>query len=565
MRWRIAFAPLGLLLTCGASLTLLQGQTAPTAPPVEVETVPIPSPFATDQPSAPPTPSPVAPTEFRAPSGLRPNAAPSYLLPSEASHFLERYRSKSVGQTSVGIGDPSSLPVIQLDDVLRSIASTYPMLTIAELDRSIARAQHLIAQGSFDFNLRAGGSINELGYYQNRRLDAGFQQHTTFMGATIAGGYAVSGGNFPSYYGSRATREHGEWTGGLNLPLLRNRAIDDRRAALQRTAIGRDLADFNVEKQQIDYTYAAAQAYWAWLAAGQRYRYAQEVLEIATLRQSILVQSAELGEIPMINVTDNQRAILQRQSTLLSAERGVQQTAIALSLFLRDAAGNPYIPRTNQLPQQFPAPARVGVELIEEASATAMGRRPEMQVLENRRKQVEVDAALARNQLNPNLDLKLSYNQASGDPRGVLRGPEELLAGLDFSLPVQRRQATGRVQEAEAKLAQVRAQEQFQRDSISAEVRNALLAVQLAYDRLVLLQQEVAVATQLQQLEKERFDLGDSTLFLVNLREEATFDAELRVVSAREEYFRAWAGYQAATAEALSGNPLSLPDPATQP
>jgi hypothetical protein len=48
-------------------------------------------------------------------------------------------------------------------------------------------------------------------------------------------------------------------------------------------------------------------------------------------------------------------------------------------------------------------------------------------------------------------------------------------------------------------------------------------------------------------------------LFLVNLREQATFDAEVRAVSALEDYFRAWASYQAATAEALSGNPLSLP------
>ena len=74
-----------------------------------------------------------------------------------------------------------------------------------------------------------------------------------------------------------------------------------------------------------------------------------------------------------------------------------------------------------------------------------------------------------------------------------------------------------------------------------------------------LLRQEVEVARELQGLEKDRFDLGDSTLFLVNLREQATFDAEVRAVSALEDYFRAYAGYQASTAEPLSGNPLSLP------
>lgn len=186
-------------------------------------------------------------------------------------------------------------------------------------------------------------------------------------------------------------------------------------------------------------------------------------------------------------------------------------------------------------------------------------RRPELRFLENERRQVEVDVALARNARNPNLDLQLTYTQGAGDSRNVLRGPEELKGGLFFGLPFQRRKATGKLQASEAKAAQIRAKEQFQKDKIAADVRNALLAVQMAYDRLQLLRQEVDVATQLQGLEKDRFDLGDSTLFLVNLREEATFDAELRAVSAIEEYFRAFAGYQAATAEVLTGNPLSMP------
>ncbi|MCW5965473.1 MAG: TolC family protein [Bryobacterales bacterium] len=512
------------------------------------------------QPELPQAPPPLSPVEFTIPSGSAPLQTPSYLLPEQPGQLPERYRDSWMPRPALGSTvDPASLPLVRLDDVLSSVAQTYPLMTVAELDRTIAQAEYLMAQGSFDLRLTAGSSFDELGFYRSRRLDMGFEQATQTLGATFFGGYSVSGGNFPGYNGGLDTRAGGEWRGGMFIPLLRNRPIDQRRAELQAADIGRSLANFSVEEQQINFTFAASQAYWAWLAAGERYRYASELLQIATLRQSILSEAAELGQIPVIDVTDNQRAILQRQSTVIATERGLQQAAIALSLFLRDPAGNPYIPRNAQLPREFPAPSRFGLDRLQVATADALLRRPELRFLENERRQVEVDVALARNARNPNLDFQLTYTQGVGDARNVLRGPEELKGGLFFDLPFQRRRATGRLQASEAKAAQIRAKEQFQKDKIAADVRNALLAVQMAYDRLQLLRQEVDVATQLQGLEKDRFDLGDSTLFLVNLREEATFDAELRAVSAIEEYFRAYAGYQAATAEALTGNPLSLP------
>lgn len=512
------------------------------------------------QPPLPIAPPPVEPVEFTLPSGIPSLETPSYLLPAQPSELPQRYRSPWMARPQLGsLPDPSTIPMIRLDDVLASVTQTYPLLTIAELDRTIAQARYLMAQGNFDFRMKAGTSFNELGFYRTRRFEAGFEQATTVLGTTFFGGYGISGGNFASYNGALATRSQGDWTGGMMVPLLRNRPIDERRAELQSTDIGRNLASFNVDEQQISYTFAASQAYWAWLAAGQRYRYANELLEIATVRQGILSEAADLGQIAMIDVTDNQRAILQRQSTVIATERALQQAAIALSLFLRDSAANPYIASNNQLPRDFPTPSRFGIERLADATSDALGRRPELRFLESARQQAEVDVALARNARNPMLDFQISYTQGMGDPRTVLRGPEELKGGLYFDLPVQRRRATGRLQASEANVAQIRAREQFQRDQISADVRNALLAVQMAFDRLQILRQEVEVATQLQGLEQDRFDLGDSTLFLVNLREEATFDAELRTVSAIEEYFSAYAGYQAAIAEVLTGNPLSLP------
>ena len=68
---------------------------------------------------------------------------------------------------------------------------------------------------------------------------------------------------------------------------------------------------------------------------------------------------------------------------------------------------------------------------------------------------------------------------------------------------------------------------------------------------------EVLVARELEQAERDRFALGDSTQFLVNLRELATADAAFREISATAEAHKARVAYDVATARlaVMTGNP----------
>jgi outer membrane protein, heavy metal efflux system len=84
-----------------------------------------------------------------------------------------------------------------------------------------------------------------------------------------------------------------------------------------------------------------------------------------------------------------------------------------------------------------------------------------------------------------------------------------------------------------------------------AEIRDAASAVRTAHDRANLATDEVKVALDLADAERERFRLGDSTLFTVNLREQAAVDAELREVNAVSDYLRAFTTYEQVTAAML--------------
>lgn len=117
-----------------------------------------------------------------------------------------------------------------------------------------------------------------------------------------------------------------------------------------------------------------------------------------------------------------------------------------------------------------------------------------------------------------------------------------------LDVPIQNRVARGRAVAAEAALAKIAEQERGARDRIGADVRDATSAIDMARARLAVARSEVAVSQDLERAEWARFAAGDTTLLVVNLREQATFDARVREVDAMAECQRALVLYRAATA-----------------
>jgi outer membrane protein TolC len=443
---------------------------------------------------------------------------------------------------------------LTLEQVLDSVEKHYPPLLAAVQDRVIAGADVLVAEGRFDLAMKAAWEGDYLGYYENQVFKSAVEQATQFQGMSFFAGYNLGRGSFASYDGKNQTDEGGEYRAGMRAPLFRDRAIDPRRADLQKAVIGRRIADLGVEQQRLVILQLAMRRYYEWIAAGRRFEIAREVLQVAEIRDKQLRATADAGQIPPIDVTDNMRAIYTRRGQVVEAERGLQLAAIELSLYYRDANGDPLLAPNSLLPPDFPVMREITEARLQEDIDLAIRRRPEIQRFSAQRSQVEVDRRLAENQLQPGVDLALVYTRLLGD-RVVRRGPDDLIASLNFDLPLQRRAARGRNAAALARIEQFDQRERFARDQVTAEVRDAYSALLAAFQRARLLRQEVEVAQELERAERQKFQLGDGTLFLVNLREQATFDTAVREVSAVNDYFRALALYEFAIAEAMSSRP----------
>ena len=439
---------------------------------------------------------------------------------------------------------------LTIEELLASVDRAFPLIEAVVAERQLAEGAAISARGEFDLKLKAEAESQQFGFYRNESVKGFLEQNTTLWGTTVYGGYRVGRGTFGPYDEKALTLSGGEWSGGFRMPLLKDRAVDRRRADLQVTTLEVQGAEFTISKERLKIYKAALKQYWEWVAAGRQIAVAKGLLELAEQRNQQLEDTVKLGQLAPIEVTDNLRAILQRRSALVIAERYVQGAGIELSLFFRDAAGDPLQPGGDRMLDTFPEPVLLAPEQEALDLAAAMTARPEIQSLLIKRRQQGVEARLAKNQMQPQMDVFFNYSRDVGVGRLSRRG-NDIEGGLWFELPAQRRKATGKQTQVAAKLTMIDAELRFARDRVLLDVRDAASAVRAAYQVAGVVREELKASRVLEEAERARFDLGDSTQFFVNQRELATADAAFREIKALADYHKARADYAAATARLL--------------
>jgi outer membrane protein TolC len=434
---------------------------------------------------------------------------------------------------------------LEVPEVLASVDRSFPLIEAARREQDAARGALLEARGGFDLKVKAEAETLQ-GYYDNNRFKSAIEQPLAPLGMTLFGGYRVGAGTFAPYDEKALTLGEGELTAGVHVPLLRDRSVDARRTNVRVTDLGVGVAAQDVAKARLGYFKDALKQYWDWVAAGRQLDIARGLLDLAERRDADLAVAVELGQIAPVERTDNVRAILQRRSALITAQRVVEATAINLSLYYRGPDGRPMRPPVERLPPSLPNPTPLTADEETRAIETAMERRPEVVSLRLKQQQQALDTRLAGNGLLPTLNLFGDLSRDYGDGR-VSRQGNEFEAGVFFELPLQRRKASGKLGQARAKLARVDAELHFAQDRVRADVQDAASALRAAYATVELVRQELTVTRELESLERDRFQLGDSTQFLVNLRELNTADAAFREIKALADYQKARAEFEAAS------------------
>lgn len=456
----------------------------------------------------------------------------------------------TMGAVLLSPGISHAQGALTLTEVLASSQAKFPAIRRSLAQREARSGSLEAARGAFDLQLSAESSSRASGFYDGNVLRGKAKQQLRSLGASLYSEYRISEGDFPVYEDESFTNTGGTLKAGLNLPLLRDRAIDPARFGEIDGSLSLLAADYSLLLTQVQVQRNAAIAYWTWVAKGRQLTVYEDLLKLAYERQTALQAQIERGALAPIYLTENRQNLLRRQSFVETARRDFITAGNDLSFYLRTADGEPRPVSETVLPayrplEHFAAPnleADVTWERIRE-------QRPELLLQTLAVERLQQKLQLRRNALLPELDLKLEVADGLGAVAegGNSRDTTDTIIGMSFSVPLQLREARGRVREGEAELQAALLSLQQTEDQLRLDLRNILQDLHAAERLYDLAAEEVEQAQKLRIAEVRRFESGASDFFVVNLREETAANAQVRYHDAAMRARTARTHYDAAT------------------
>lgn len=444
-----------------------------------------------------------------------------------------------IGHAGNEVDNQGRSDTLYLNTLLEKVSNTYPPYLAALIERDIAQGQLRSARGAFDFQTFARIFDNPTGFYESSTIEAGFEQFTGLWGTTVFGGYRWTDGILPDYYYDRRTDGGGSPNIGFKLPLLKNRAIDQRRRAVRNARLDVELVDPVIQRQYLDFVRAASAAYLNWIKTGRALDVAERMLNLAEDRRLAIETRIDQGLEAKAVSLENDQLVVSRKIQTIDANREFEAASIALSLFYRDDQDDPVRPLRHQLPEAWPDTSEPPENLIASAWKHASGHRPELRIYELELQKLGVDKEYYRNQLLPSLDAYASASQNLGESLYKDTGELELKLGIEFRVPLQRNVAKGAAEANVAKIEQMQKKAAFAMEKVFAEIEKGHLSLTANGEKLELTRENRRLAEMLRQIEEDRFRLGATNLLSLQIREQTAIKAEQSLLSAQHSYYLA--------------------------
>ncbi len=430
---------------------------------------------------------------------------------------------------------------ITIDQFLDVVLQANPTSISADLENDIASATLRNAQGGFDptFNLEYEYKTKD-GAPTADVLNAGLElPFSTLFGPKFIAKYKRGEGTRISNVDR--TAGDGEASVGVKVPLLQGIFTDKRRASLAKASFTLDLAKANQREQQNELLREASMAYWSWAEAYGQMDVAKAVLDLAIVRYKGIAERAIRGESAPIDSVEALLEVEKRRGDLLKAERKAESATIKLSVFLWNQDGTPK-PLT-AMPTKLPPLPSISAFQIQNDKRIALAQRPEIGQIEFEQRSASIDLAFNSEFQRPFIEISAEALQYKFSTFGV----NDYRFGLTVSQPLFFREANSNVQLAEIKVRRTDLKRLEIERKVLASVDDAVSAIERAKERVEVAEREVQYAYLVQEGERRKFQLGESTILILNLRERATAEAQVKLIEARADYLRAVSDYLWAT------------------
>ena len=426
---------------------------------------------------------------------------------------------------------------LTLDSAAAWTLRRHPLALAAEAVERRGPAELMRARGAFDPTLR--GSYDRKDYLGTEYFEygqAGLDWQTPFA-VKLEAGREWAEGVFLN--AERTVPDAGQAYLGVKLPLLRGLLVDKYRTGVRQgeVAVDRNRAAAEVIRNELRYDLAVAYTEWARALAQLRvYEATEDLLADYLANTRGLVAG---GEKPAVDTVEAALYLTDQQLTTQQAAVEAQLRSQDLTALYFPLAEGLLVPPEAALLVRFPVD--LGLRVTDN---------PELAELRAEIAQLELERRLKREYLKPQLDVGYAI---LGDGFQLAPDAEKVAdrtfltraykVGAEFRYPIPNRAARGDVRLADIKLAEAAGKLEAKRQQLVAKA-TANRAAALQYEaQLVRVDELLAQARALLAAERELFELGESTQFLLNQRAQNVQKAQttrLKLLALRAKAIWAW-------------------------
>lgn len=423
--------------------------------------------------------------------------------------------------------------------VLEIVRQYHPIAKQADIFVEKAKADVLIARGMFDPTIQNEASqktFDGIDYYNYNRPSVSIP---TWFGVELTAGLEYLSGSRTDPVETRGESSYI----GISIPLAKNLLMDKRRAALQSAKIFRTASQAEKRNMLNNLLLDATTSYWNWVKQYQVYRIMEEAVTVNEKRLAMVKMAYRLGDRPAIDTTEALAQLQQFELQKSQAWLEFQNTGLELSLYLWAANSTPYNLPEGIVPADELAAMDISTLLLPELNAlleTARNNHPELLIYNFKLGVLGIEKKLKFQELLPNVNFRYNQLGRGYDVLKTATGPlfeNNFQYGLTLGIPLRLSQGRGEYKKAMLKITETKLQQNQKMLQVENKIKsyfNELLALQSQVSL-----QEKAWKNYLALLrgEEARFRAGESSLFLINARENKTLESLQKLQELKAKYF----------------------------
>lgn len=429
----------------------------------------------------------------------------------------------------------TNLKEFTYNEYLGFVKKFHPMVKQANLRLSEAQAMLLQARGAFDPKLEA--EYNEKQYDDKNYYSIfnGSFKIPTWYGIEIK---AAFDNNEGIYINPENTLPNSGLTSlGISVPVGQGLFINQRMADLRSAKLQQRLGEAERNLAAVEVLHQASIAYFEWKKNYSEVILYEEYLKNANIRYEGVSKLIEQGDKPAIDSIEAGITVKSRRLNLENSKLKLQKSRLELSNYLWLENNVPLELDENLYPETALSNTIKTTLDLDNVLEFEVENHPKINALSTKVEMLKIEQSLSANMLLPKLDL--SYNYISEPNAFSNYRFEDYKVGVNFSFPIFLRKERAKLRLSKLKVQDTEFSLATERVSLKNKIEAQQVEINSLEKQIEINENLVDNYNTMLSGEDRLFSLGESSLFIINSRENSLVSSQINALKLENEYYTA--------------------------